>query len=67
MGGISVFAQTDVGRVRKGNEDSLLVVGTTSENSASLNKVRQYNLNEGNKFPIKFFPRPTKIEQLPVK
>ncbi len=50
MGGISVFAQTDVGRVRKGNEDSFLVVDTTSENSASLTEVRQYNLNEGNKF-----------------
>ena len=49
MGGISGFAQTEVGRVRKGNEDSFLVVGTTSEKSVSLTKVRQYNLNEGNK------------------
>ena len=50
MGAISVFAQTDVGRVRKGNEDSFLVVDTTSENSASLTEVRQYNLNDGIKF-----------------
>lgn len=50
MGDISVFAQTDVGKVRKGNEDSFLVVDTTSEMSASLSEVRQYNLNEGNKF-----------------
>jgi protein phosphatase len=50
MGGISIFAQTDLGRVRKGNEDSFFVVDTTSENSASLSEIRQYNLNEGNKF-----------------
>lgn len=50
MGDISVFAQTDVGKVRKGNEDSFFVVDTTSEKSASLSEVRQYNLNEGNKF-----------------
>ena len=50
MGGISVFAQTDLGKVRKGNEDSFFVVDTTSENSASLSEVRQYNLSEGNKF-----------------
>ena len=50
MGGICVFAQTDLGKVRKGNEDSFFVVDTTSENSASLSEVRQYNLSEGNKF-----------------
>ena len=50
MSDISVFAQTDVGRVRKGNEDSFLVVDTTSEHSASLSEIRQYSLNEGNKF-----------------
>ena len=50
MNDISVFAQTDVGKVRKGNEDSFLVVDTTSEHSDSLPEVRQYNLNEGNQF-----------------
>lgn len=47
---ISVYAQTDVGRVRKGNEDNFLVIDTTSEHLDSLSEVRKCNLNEKNNF-----------------
>lgn len=40
---IKVFAQTDVGRVRKGNEDSFLVVDTTSETSEELSEIREFS------------------------
>lgn len=48
MSDISVFAQTNIGRVRKGNEDSFLVVDTTSEHSDSLPDALKLNFTENN-------------------
>ncbi len=48
MSDISVFAKTNVGKVRKGNEDSFLVVDTTSEHSDSLPEVRKLSFTEDN-------------------
>lgn len=48
MSDINVFAQTDVGKVRTGNEDSFLVADTTSEHSSSLPNVQNFSLHEGN-------------------
>lgn len=45
MSDISIFAQTDVGSVRKGNEDSFLVVDITSEHQDSLPEVKEYDFN----------------------
>ena len=50
MDGVSVFAKTDVGRVRKGNEDNFLVVDTTSEHVDSLPEIREINLVGNNNF-----------------
>lgn len=45
---INVFAQTDVGRVRSGNEDSFLVVDIISDTQDKLPDVQQYAVNNQN-------------------
>ena len=48
MNDIAVFAQTDIGKLRKGNEDSFLVVDTTSEHYSSLSEIQKFNFSEQN-------------------
>lgn len=48
MNDISVFAQTDVGKFRKGNEDSFLVGNVTSEHLDSLSEIKNFNFKEKN-------------------
>lgn len=48
MSDITVFAQTNVGRVRKGNEDSFFTVDTTSKHSDSLPDTLKLNFTENN-------------------
>lgn len=43
---IIVYAQTDVGKIRQGNEDNFLVVETTSEELSELQDVREYSLTD---------------------
>lgn len=43
---LRVFAQTNVGMVREGNEDSFLVVDTTSEHQETLPKIMEYPSSE---------------------
>ena len=43
---IRVYAQTDVGQVREGNEDSFLAIDTTSEQMKALPEIREYEIDE---------------------